>query len=103
MLAGMELLSVIARLSLAALFGGLLGLERERKNRPAGLRTYLIVCVGAALTVLLSEYEQWMLSTHWAAAAGRSIFPGWARRSLTGSASWARERSWSAAGKRSGD
>lgn len=34
MLAGMELLSVIARLSLAALFGGLLGLERERKNRP---------------------------------------------------------------------
>lgn len=73
MLAGMELLSVIARLSLAALFGGLLGLERERKNRPAGLRTYLIVCVGAALTVLLSEYEQWMLSTHWAAAAGSAV------------------------------
>lgn len=73
MLAGMELLSVIARLSLAALFGGLLGLERERKNRPAGLRTYLIVCVGAALTVLLSEYEQWMLSTHWVAAAGSAV------------------------------
>ena len=73
MLAGMELLSVIARLSLAALFGGLLGLERERKNRPAGLRTYLIVCVGAALTVLLSEYEQWMLSTRWAAAAGSAV------------------------------
>lgn len=73
MLAGMELLSVIARLSLAALFGGLLGLERERKNRPAGLRTYLIVCVGAALTVLLSEYEQWMLSTRWADAAGSAV------------------------------
>lgn len=73
MLAGMELLSVIARLSLAALFGGLLGLERERKNRPAGLRTYLIVCVGAALTVLLSEYEQWMLSTRWATAAGSAV------------------------------
>lgn len=66
----LSILPVIGRLSLAALLGGLLGLERERKNRPAGLRTYLMVCLGAALTVVLSEYEQLMLSTRWALAAG---------------------------------
>lgn len=70
MLTEFEPLSVVVRLSLAALFGGLLGLERERKNRPAGLRTYLMVCLGAALTVILSEYEQMMLSVRWAYAAG---------------------------------
>jgi putative Mg2+ transporter-C (MgtC) family protein len=49
--AGISLL----RLTLAALLGGLIGLEREYKHRPAGLRTNLFICVGAAMYTLLSD------------------------------------------------
>lgn len=45
----------IAKLCLAALLGGIIGLERESKHRPAGLRTNLFICVGAALFTILSE------------------------------------------------
>ncbi len=40
--------SVVLRLALAMLLGGCIGLERERKRRPAGFRTYMLVCLGAA-------------------------------------------------------
>lgn len=53
------------RISLAALCGGIIGLERGRKNRPAGFRTYMIVCMGAALTMVLSAYLCAMLSSVW--------------------------------------
>jgi putative Mg2+ transporter-C (MgtC) family protein len=39
----------------AAVLGGLIGLEREIKHRPAGLRTNLFICVGAAMFTLLSD------------------------------------------------
>nr|WP_302651838.1 MgtC/SapB family protein [uncultured Agathobaculum sp.] len=58
--------SLILRLTLAMLCGGLLGLERGRKRRPAGSRTYMLVCLGAALTMVLSQYEYVMLTTQWA-------------------------------------
>ena len=50
------LLAVIIRITCASLFGGLLGLEREIKNRAAGLRTYMLVCVGACLVMLTNQY-----------------------------------------------
>ena len=59
----------LLRLTLALLFGGLLGLERLRKRRPAGFRTYMIVCLGAALAMMLSQYEYAMLLTGWSGAA----------------------------------
>ena len=40
---------------MAAFLGGLIGLERESKHRPAGLRTNLFICVGAALFTILSD------------------------------------------------
>lgn len=58
--------SVLLRLLLAMFFGGMIGLERGRKRRAAGMRTYMLVCMGAALTVLLSLYEYHMLTTRWA-------------------------------------
>ena len=58
--------SVMLRLVLAVLFGGVIGLERGRKRRAAGLRTYMLVCLGAALTVLLSMYEYYMVTHPWA-------------------------------------
>lgn len=57
--------SVVFRLFLAVICGGLIGMERGRKRRPAGLRTYIIVCLGAALTMLLGQYESNMLIGKW--------------------------------------
>ena len=48
--------SVLLRLVLAIVLGGVIGLERGRKNRPAGFRTYMLVCLGAALTMILGQY-----------------------------------------------
>jgi len=45
---------MILRLALACLLGALIGLERESLNRPAGLRTYTLVCVGSALAMIVS-------------------------------------------------
>lgn len=45
----------LARLLLAAVLGGIIGLERELKHRPAGLRTNMFICFGAALFTLLSD------------------------------------------------
>jgi putative Mg2+ transporter-C (MgtC) family protein len=45
----------LGKLLLAALLGGLIGLEREAKHRPAGLRTNLFICLGAAMFTLLSD------------------------------------------------
>lgn len=47
--------SSITRLLLAAILGGLIGLEREMKHRAAGLRTNMFICFGAAMFTLLSE------------------------------------------------
>ncbi|MFC3606258.1 MgtC/SapB family protein [Stutzerimonas tarimensis] len=48
-----EAFSVAIRLTLAMILGGLLGYEREYKGKAAGLRTHMLVCVGAALFVLV--------------------------------------------------
>ena len=45
---------VVARLLLAALFGAAIGFEREWRNRPAGLRTHIVVCVAAATFAILT-------------------------------------------------
>jgi putative Mg2+ transporter-C (MgtC) family protein len=50
-----DLLGMVGTLLLAALMGGLVGWERERKDRPAGLRTHILVCLGSALITLVSE------------------------------------------------
>jgi len=47
--------SSISRLILAAILGGLIGLEREFKHRAAGLRTNMFICFGAAMFTLLSQ------------------------------------------------
>jgi putative Mg2+ transporter-C (MgtC) family protein len=47
---------VLLRLGVAAVLGGAIGMERELRERQAGLRTHLVVCVGAALFTLVSAY-----------------------------------------------
>ena len=48
--------SVLLRLLLSGILGAILGLERTRKLRPAGLRTYMLVCIGSCLVMLSGLY-----------------------------------------------
>lgn len=60
-------LTVTMRLLLALVCGGILGLERTRKRRPAGIRTYMLVCVGAAVIMLTAQF----MNQHWGGDLGR--------------------------------
>ena len=55
-LSHLNLLSIIVRLSLALILGGIIGMERQQKQRPAGFRTYIIVCLGATLACITNVY-----------------------------------------------
>ncbi len=57
--------SLLLRLILAMLFGGLIGMERGLHGRAAGLRTYMLVCIGATGAVILSQYEYLMAGSLW--------------------------------------
>lgn len=52
----LTLWSVMARILVAFVLGGVLGVERGMKQRPAGLRTYMLVCVGACVIMLTNLY-----------------------------------------------
>ena len=50
------LYSVALRLMAAVVIAGILGMEREKKSRAAGLRTYILVCMGSCLIMLTNQY-----------------------------------------------
>ena len=52
----MTLFSVAFRLVLAVVCGGVIGIERELKRRTAGFRTHILLCLGACVTMLTSQY-----------------------------------------------
>ena len=52
----MDLLAITSRLVLALICGGVIGLERETKRRPAGFRTHILICMGSAITILTNLY-----------------------------------------------
>lgn len=52
----LTLLSVVVRLLFAVIAGGLIGLEREYKRRPAGFRTHILICLGACMTTMTSQF-----------------------------------------------
>ena len=58
--------TVILRMLLAFLSGTVIGYGRARKQRAAGLRTFILTSIGAALTTLLATYEYQMLCGPWA-------------------------------------
>ena len=53
---GFNIWGVMLRMLLAVVCGGLIGIEREYKRRPAGFRTHILICLGASLTTLTSQY-----------------------------------------------
>lgn len=53
---GLTPFAVILRICLAVLCGGVLGIERGKANQAAGMRTYILVCLGAALVMMTGQY-----------------------------------------------
>ena len=48
--------TMVVRIVLAAVLGGAIGLQREKIGKPAGLRTHMLICIGACLFTLVSIY-----------------------------------------------
>ena len=48
--------SIAIRIVVSILLGGIIGMERGLKNRPAGLRTYMLVCLGACIVMITNQY-----------------------------------------------
>ena len=53
---GLNLWSVLLRMSVAIICGGVIGVEREHKRRPAGFRTHILICLGAAATTMTGQF-----------------------------------------------
>lgn len=51
-----DLLATTIKMLLAVLCGGLIGIEREYKRRPAGFRTHILICLGAAMMTMTSQF-----------------------------------------------
>lgn len=51
-----DLLGMTVRVLLALVCGGVIGIEREGKRRPAGFRTHILICLGATMTTATSQY-----------------------------------------------
>ena len=69
-------LAVILRIFVAVLVGGMIGLEREMKSRAAGLRTYILVCVGACLIMLTNQYIYQVFKTGDPVRMGAQVISG---------------------------
>ena len=51
----LNLISTAFRILLAMVCGGVIGLEREKANQAAGMRTYMLVCLGACIVMLTNQ------------------------------------------------
>ena len=71
-----NLLSVSLRLILALLFGGIIGLERGSNRHPAGFRTHILVCVGAALAMMTNQFILQQFDTGDPARLGAQVITG---------------------------
>ena len=54
-MADLTLGEIVIRLILSTAFGGVVGFERQYKNRPAGMRTHILVCIGATIIALIQS------------------------------------------------
>lgn len=69
-------ISIIIRILAAFLLGGVIGMERGMKNRPAGLRTYMLVCVGSCLIMLTNQYIYQVFDTGDPVRMGAQVVSG---------------------------
>lgn len=71
-----NLVTIILRIVLAAFLGGILGIERAKNNQAAGMRTYMLVCIGATVVMLTSQYMAKYFETGDPARLGAQVISG---------------------------
>ncbi|MDU5108835.1 MAG: MgtC/SapB family protein [Clostridium sp.] len=71
-----NMISTFFRLLLALICGGILGIERGKKNRPAGFRTYMLVCVASAMVMITNQYIADIYSTGDPSRMGAQVISG---------------------------
>lgn len=76
MLQEVNSITTILRILLALLLGGILGIERGMKNRPAGMRTYMLVCIGSCMIMLTNQYVFQTLGTGDPVRMGSQVVSG---------------------------
>ena len=80
----LSMAAVLMRICVAVVIGAVIGIDREIKNRPAGMRTHVLVCVGAALVSLIECHAVADVVALGSAAVNVSLgrittwFPAWA-------------------------
>lgn len=68
--------SVVIRIGLAMLCGGVLGIERGKTNQPAGMRTYMLVCLGSAIVMMTGQFCYHHFRTGDPARLGAQVISG---------------------------
>ena len=68
--------AIAVRIAAAFFLGGAIGMERGMKNRPAGLRTYMLVCVGACLIMMTNQYITQVFQTGDPVRMGAQVVSG---------------------------
>ncbi|MEM1484444.1 MgtC/SapB family protein [Oscillospiraceae bacterium PP1C4] len=69
-------ISILVRLALSVICGGVIGVDRGRKRRPAGLRTHILVCLGSALVMIVNQYLNIAYQTGDPARLGAQVISG---------------------------
>lgn len=69
-------LSALLRIAVALVVGGVIGLERGVKNRPAGMRTYMLVCLGACVVMITNQYVSQAYGTGDPVRMGAQVISG---------------------------
>ena len=72
----LTLASIAARLLVAVVLGGIIGVERGMKNRPAGLRTYMLVCIGSSVVMMINQYACEVFGTGDPVRLGAQVISG---------------------------
>ena len=80
-LADINAVSICLRVALSMICGGVIGIERSRAHQVAGMRTYMLVCLGATVVMLTGQYMQNYFGTgctgdkwHWISGCWRYYF-----------------------------
>ena len=72
----LTLWSIVVRILVAIALGGAIGLERGMKNRAAGLRTYMLVCLGSCVVMLINQYTTQVFGTGDPVRLGAQVISG---------------------------
>lgn len=72
----LNIISILLRVLAAILAGGIIGLERGLKNRAAGFRTYILVCLGACIVMVTNQYIYQVYGTGDPVRMGAQVISG---------------------------